>query len=348
MAVKFKDYYELLGVKRDATEDQIRQAYRKLARKHHPDVNPGDKSAEEKFKEINEAYEVLSDAEKRKRYDRLGANWKNGAEFTPPPGWGNVNVEYGDFSDIFGGAGSSTGGGFSDFFEALFGGGRTSDRDAQRRRSVARARASKGQDTEAEMAISLEDAHRGGIHRITIQAVRACPACNGTGEYNGNVCVTCRGQGQVLSPKTIDVNIKPGAREGSVIKLARQGQPGPRGAEAGDLYVKLGIKPHPIFSIAGDDLTAEVAVAAWEAVLGARIEVPTIEGKAEMTVPAGAQGGQRMRLRGQGLSKRGGGRGDLYVKLKIVVPTHPTDKEKELFKELAQASHFNPRLGSEK
>ena len=254
MAVKFKDYYELLGVKRDATEDQIRQAYRKLARKHHPDVNPGDKSAEDKFKEINEAYEVLSDAEKRKRYDRLGANWKNGAEFTPPPGWGNVNVEYGDFSEIFGGAGSSGGGGFSDFFEALFGGGRTADRDAQRRRSGAR-RAAKGQDTEAEMAISLEDAHRGGIHRITIQAVRACPACNGTGEFNGTVCATCRGQGQVLSPKTIDVKIKPGAREGSVIKLARQGQPGPRGAEAGDLYVKLGIKPHPIFSIAGDDLT---------------------------------------------------------------------------------------------
>jgi DnaJ-class molecular chaperone len=344
MAVKFKDYYELLGVKRDANEDQIRQAYRKLARKHHPDVTPGDKSAEEKFKEINEAYEVLSDPEKRKRYDRLGANWKNGAEFTPPPGWGNVNVEYGDFSEVFGGAG---GGGFSDFFESLFGGGRSTDRDAQRRRG-ARSRTSKGQDTEAEMAISLEDAHRGGVHRITIQAVRACPACNGSGELNGTVCSTCRGQGQVLSPKTIDVNIPPGAREGSVIKLARQGQAGSRGGEAGDLYVKLSIKPHTVFTVSGDDITAEVAIAPWEAVLGARIEVSTIEGKAEMTVPAGAQGGQRMRLRGQGLNRRGGGRGDLYVKLKIVVPTHPTDKEKELFKELAQASHFNPRMGSEK
>jgi curved DNA-binding protein len=344
MAVKFKDYYELLGVKRDATEDQIRQAYRKLARKHHPDVNPGDKGAEDRFKEINEAYEVLSDPEKRKRYDRLGANWKNGAEFTPPPGWGNVNVEYSDFSEVFGGSG----GGFSDFFEALFGGGRTADRDTQRRRSGRPRAASKGQDTEAEMAISLEDAHRGGVHRITIQAVRSCPTCNGTGEFNGTVCATCRGQGQVLSPKTIDVKIPPGAREGSVIKLARQGQPGARGAETGDLYVKLGIKPNTVFSVSGDDITAEVAIAPWEAVLGARIEVPTIEGKAEMAVPAGAQGGQRMRLRGQGLNRRGGGRGDLYVKLKIVVPTHPTDKEKELFKELAQTSHFNPRIGSEK
>jgi curved DNA-binding protein len=340
MAVKFKDYYELLGVKRDANEDQIRQAYRKLARKHHPDVNPGDKSAEDKFKEINEAYEVLSDPEKRKRYDRLGANWKNGAEFTPPPGWGNVNVEYSDFSEVFGG-----GGGFSDFFESLFGGGRSADRDTQRRRS-GRAKASKGQDTEAEMAISLEDAHRGGIHRITIQAVRVCPACNGAGELNGTVCATCRGQGQVLSPKTIDVNIPPGAREGSVIKLARQGQAGLRGTEAGDLYVKLGIKPHPVFAVSGDDITAEVAIAPWEAVLGARIEVSTIEGKAEMTVPAGSQGGQRMRLRSQGLNRRGGGRGDLYVKLKIVVPTHPTDKEKELFKELGETSRFNPRAGS--
>jgi DnaJ-class molecular chaperone len=255
-----------------------------------------------------------------------------------------VNVEYGDFSEVFGGGG---GGGFSDFFEALFGGGRTSDRDTQRRRG-GRPRAAKGQDTEAEMVISLEDAHRGGVHRITIQAVRACPACNGTGEFNGTVCATCRGQGQVLSPKTIDVNIPPGAREGSVIKLARQGQPGPRGGEPGDLYVKLGVRPHPVFSVSGDDITAEAAIAPWEAVLGAKIEVPTIEGKAEMTVPAGAQGGQRMRLRGQGLNRRGGGRGDLYVKLKIVVPTHPTDREKELFKNLAQASNFNPRAGSEK
>src|SRR6185295_18612475 len=153
MAVKFKDYYEILGVKRDATEDQIRQAYRKLARKHHPDLNPSDKAAEEKFKEINEANEVLSDPEKRKRYDQLGADWRNGAEFTPPPGWGRVNVDYEDLGSIF------SGGGFSDFFEALFGGGRSTDQKEPRRRS-SRSRA-KGQDAEAEMDISLEDAHRG-------------------------------------------------------------------------------------------------------------------------------------------------------------------------------------------
>lgn len=143
MAVKFKDYYEVLGVARDATDDQIRQAYRKLARKHHPDLNPGDKGAEEKFKSINEANEVLSDPEKRKRYDRLGANWKDGAEFTPPPGWGNVNVEYGDFSELFGG-----GGGFSDFFETLFGGARANRQEqaGQQRRRPAGNRSARGHD----------------------------------------------------------------------------------------------------------------------------------------------------------------------------------------------------------
>ena len=336
MAVKFKDYYEILGVKRDATEDQIRQAYRKLARKHHPDLNPSDKAAEEKFKEINEANEVLSDPEKRKRYDQLGADWRNGAEFTPPPGWGRVNVDYEDLGSIF------SGGGFSDFFEALFGGGRSTDQKEPRRRS-SRSRA-KGQDAEAEMDISLEDAHRGARHRITLQGARACPTCNGTGTSGGTVCATCRGSGQVLSPKTIDVNIPPGAREGSVIKVAKQGQPG-LGGEPGDLYIKLRVKPHPRLVVSGDDVTTEVPITASEAVLGAAIEVPTIDGKAEIKIPAGSQGGQRLRLRGQGLNRRGGGRGDAFVRLKVVVPTHPTEREKELYKELAEASQFKPRVG---
>ncbi|HST23148.1 MAG TPA: J domain-containing protein [Blastocatellia bacterium] len=337
MAVKFKDYYEILGVKRDATEDQIRQAFRKLARKHHPDVNPGDKSAEERFKEINEANEVLSDSEKRKRYDQLGANWQNGAEFTPPPGWSGVNVNYEDLGSVFGG------GGFSDFFESLFGGSRSAGQPDPRRRS-SRSRA-KGQDAEAEMEISLEDAHRGGRHRITLQSVRVCPTCNGSGTAGGNVCPTCRGAGQVLSPKNIDVNIPPGAREGSVIKLSKQGQPGQNGGEPGDLFIKLRIKLHSRFTVSGDDITTEVPITASEAVLGSSIEVPTIDSKAEMKIPAGSQGGQRLRLKGQGLNKRGGGRGDLYIRLKIVVPTNPTEREKQLYKELDETSQFKPRSG---
>jgi len=339
MAVKFKDYYEVLGVKRDATDDQIRQAYRKLARKHHPDVNPGDKVAEDRFKEINEANEVLSDPEKRKRYDQLGPNWKNGAEFTPPPGWGRVDVQFDDLGSMFGG------GGFSDFFETLFGGAKPSGQAEHRRRGT-RPRAGRGQDAEAEMEISLEDAHGGGRHRITLQGARSCSACGGKGTTSGVVCATCRGAGQVLSPKTIDVNIPPAARDGSVIKVSKHGQSG--SSEPGDLYIKLKIKPHNIFSVSGDDITAEVPISASEAVLGATIEVPTIDGKAEVKIPAGSQGGQRLRLRGQGLNRRGGGRGDQYVRLKVVVPTHPTDGEKQLYRDLSEASHFNPRAGWEK
>ena len=333
--MKFKDYYEILGVKRDATEEQIRQAFRKLARKYHPDLNPGDKAAEEKFKELNEANEVLSDADKRKRYDQLGANWKDGVEFTPPPGWGGgrVQVDPNDFGSIFG-----SGGGFSDFFESLFGGGRAAQADPRRSRSRA-----KGQDAEAEMEISLEDAHRGGRHRITLQGARACPTCQGTGAVSGGECATCRGAGQVLSPKSIDVNIPPGAREGSVIKLPRHGQPGAAGGEPGDLYIKLRLKPHPQFNVSDDDITIDLPITPSEAVLGTSLEVPTIEGKAEMKVPAGSQGGQRLRLRGQGLNRRGGGRGDQYVRLKVVVPTQPTEREKQLYKELAEASQFKPR-----
>jgi DnaJ-class molecular chaperone len=338
MAVKFRDYYEVLGIKRDANDDQIRQAYRKLARKYHPDLNPKDKGAEEKFKEINEANEVLSDPDKRKRYDQLGSNWKDGAEFTPPPGWGRVNIEYEDLGKIFGGGG----GGFSDFFEAFFGGGKSTEQPNQRRRG-SRSKANKGQDAEAQMEISLEDAHRGGRHRITLQGARTCAACKGSGESNGVVCASCRGSGQVLAPRTIDVNIPPAARDGSVIKVRKQGQQGSNGTEPGDLFITLKIKPHPVFSVSGDDITAEVPISPWEAVLGGAIEVPTIEGKAEMKIPAGSQSGQRLRLRGQGLNRRDGGRGDEYLKLKIVVPTNPTEREKQLFRELAEASQLKPR-----
>ena len=326
--MRFKDYYQVLGIERGATEEKVRQAYRRLARKYHPDLNPRDRTAEEKFKEINEANEVLSDPEKRKRYDQLGANWKDGVEFNPPPGWSGVNVEYQDLSSLFGG------GGFSDFFESLFGGQRASrERD---RRTRNNRKSSRSQSAEAEMEISLEDAHRGGRHRVTIEGLDACKTCGGTGASGGAVCSACRGTGQSPNPRTIDVNIPPGARDGSIIKLKGQGQPG-------DLLVKLRIRTHPVFTPSGDDITSEVPIAPWEAVLGATIEVPTLEGRAELKVPAGAQGGQRLRLRGQGLNKRGGGRGDAYVKLKIVVPSHASDQEKELYRQLADKSHFKPR-----
>src|SRR5215813_5167434 len=343
MAVKFHDYYQTLGFARAATVDEIKKAYRKLARKYHPDVNPNDKTAEEKFKEVSEAYEVLSDPEKRKRYDQLGANWKAGADFTPPPGWTPYGpggweggrVEYGDLRDIFGG-GAGAAGGFSDFFETLFGARRGAARGAPF--------AMRGQNMEAEMEIGLEDAHRGTTRAITIQSPSPCPACNGSGVLNNKPCPTCRGVGAVMRPKTLDVTIPAGVREGSVIRLAGQGEPGSGNAPSGDLLLRLRLKPHRLFSVTSEgDVQIDLPVAPWETALGARVSVPTLDGSVEMTIPAGAQGGQRLRLRGQGLNRRGGGRGDEYVRLKIVTPPRPTEKEKELFERLAAESKFNPR-----
>jgi curved DNA-binding protein len=336
MAVQFRDYYEVLGVPKTATEDEIKSAYRKLARKYHPDVNPGDKSAEEKFKELNEAYEVLSDPDKRKKYDALGPNWKAGEEFRPPPGWEGVNVQYGDFGDMFGGGGSA--GGFSDFFESLFGG---------RRRTGRRGAgfAMRGQDVEAEIPLTLEEAHRGGKRTITLQVTEPCPTCRGTGSKDGKtVCPTCRGAGVIRRPKSIEVTIPPGVRDGSVIRLTGQGEPGANGAPAGDLFLRVRLQPHRLFSVVGDsDVQIELPVAPWEPALGAKVQVPTLDGPVELKIPPGAQGGQRLRLRGRGLNRRGGGRGDQYVKLKIVIPPKLGPKEKELFEKLAAESRFNPR-----
>ena len=314
MAVKFKDYYEVLGVPRGASEDEIRKTYRQLARKYHPDVNPNDKSAEEKFKEINEAYEVLSDADKRKRYDELGANWKSGADFTPPPGARNGRVNFTDFADGFGGARSASD--FSDFFESLFG-GRGSARSSADFRMPA-------QDIEAEISLTLEEAHRGVKRNITLQS-------SGTDRM-----------------KSLEVTIPPGVRAGTVIRLAGQGEPGANGGPPGDLYLHVRIEPHPLFETIGDaDVQIEFPVAPWEAALGAKVTVPTLDGPVEMKIPSGTQGGKRLRLRGQGLptriNQRRGGRGDQYVKIKIVIPPKLTSKEKDLFEKLGAESHFDPR-----
>src|SRR5215831_1908112 len=239
MAVKFQDYYEVLGVTRTATADDIKKAYRKLARKYHPDVNPGDKSAEEKFKQIGEAYAVLSDPEKRQRYDQLGENWKAGADFTPPPGWEGGRVEYGDFSDLFG-AGRGMGG-FSDFFESLFG--------SRRGRRAGAGFAMRGQDIEAAIELSLEEAHHWTTRTITLQTTAVCPTCNGSGMRENQPCATCRGAGVVTRPKTLDVTIPAGVRYGSVIRLAGQGEPGTGNAPAGDLLLRLRLRPHSLFSV---------------------------------------------------------------------------------------------------
>jgi curved DNA-binding protein len=339
MAVKFRDYYEVLGIARTASADEIKKAYRKLARKYHPDVNPGDKTVEEKFKEINEAYQVLSDQEKRNRYDQLGENWKAGADFTPPPDWAEWGGREGarggfDFSEIFGeGRGPS---GFSDFFEAFFGGG-------QRARAGA-GFAMRGSDVEAEIPLTLAEAHRGVTRTIAIEVAESCPNCGGSGTKDKQICPTCRGRGSIRRPRSLEVNIPAGVRDGSVIRLAGQGEPGIGNAQAGDLLLRVRIRPHSLFSLIGeDDIQVELPIAPWEAALGANVSVPTLDGQVEMTIPAGAQGGQRLRLRGQGLNRRRGGRGDEYVKLKIVIPRRLSSTEKELFEKLAAESRFDAR-----
>ncbi|HEX3561082.1 MAG TPA: J domain-containing protein [Pyrinomonadaceae bacterium] len=347
MAVKTRDYYEVLGVGRSATGDEIKTAYRKLARKFHPDLNPGDKAAEERFKELQEAYDVLSDAEKRKLYDQYGENWRAVQQGggPPPPGWEGARARGGpraggaqaagfDFSDYDFGSFGAAGG--ADIFEELF---------SRAGRGRAR-RTNRGADVEAELELSLEEAHRGGRRTLQMQVAEVCPTCQGTGVVKDNqTCQTCDGTGQVVKPKTLEVNIPAGVRDGSTVRLAGQGGAGVNGAQAGDLYLHIRLRPHPVFTVRGDDTEVELPVASWEAVLGARVEVPTIEGRAEVTIPAGAQSGQRLRLRGQGLNKRKGGRGDEYVRLKIVVPKEPSAEERRLFEELRSVSRFNPRAG---
>lgn len=342
MAVKTKDYYEVLGVKRDASEDEIKKAYRKLARKFHPDLNPGDKAAEDQFKQLQEAYEALSDPENRKLYDQYGDDWravKSGAG-APPPGWEQAQPRTGggprgfDFNDFdFGSFRSSgAGGGGFDIFEELFGRARGRGR-----------RGGRGRDVEAELELSLEEAHRGGRRTLQMQTAEVCPTCNGAGVKDGKTCETCDGAGQVLRPKTIDVNIPSGVRDGSTVRLAGQGGAGSNGNESGDLYLHIRFRPHPVFSVNGDDLEVELPIAPWEAALGAKVEAPTIEGKVELTIPRGANTGQRLRLRGQGLNKRQGGRGDEYVRLKIVVAKEMSAEERRLYEELQRISGFKPR-----
>jgi DnaJ-class molecular chaperone len=303
MPVKFRDYYETLGVSRSASDDDIKKAYRKLARKYHPDLNPNNKQSEEKFKEVQEAYEVLGDKEKRGRYDQLGQNWKGGSDFTPPPNWQtdfdpSEIFGRGDVNDRFGRQG---GGAFSDFFEMFFGGmGRG-----------ANTRTQTTGDAETELTLPLIDMHRGTTQKLMVQFGR--------------------------TRKTIDVRIPPGARNDSRIRI-----PG-GGPNGGNLYVRLKQDPTSIFTVKGDDTEAEVEITPWEAALGAEIQIPTLDGRADIRIPAGVTSGQKLRLRSQGLNIRGGGRGDHFAKLKIALPKTLTAKEKQLFEELKRVSTFNPR-----
>jgi len=351
MGVKFKDYYEILGVPRDATEEQIKAAFRRLARKYHPDINKGDKDAESKFKDINEAYEVLRDKEKRRLYDQLGPNWQNGQDFRPPPGWENIKFHFtrrGPGGFRF----SSSPGGFSDFFETLFGGFDlfSDSNDLFSERDIFggqdgwnNGRPQRGEDLEVDVSVSVEDVYKGATKRMSFRFLETCPSCGGTGSGPTGICRECRGQGKVERTRSFSVKIPPGVLDGDRIRLANQGTQARDGGEPGDLYLRIHLAPHPLYKVEGRDLVMDLKLAPWEAALGTRVKIPTLDGRVNLKVPAGTSSGTRLRLRGKGLLKRGSGRGDLYAVVRIVVPEKLSERERELFESLARESGFNPR-----
>jgi curved DNA-binding protein len=322
--MQFKDYYEVMGVPRGATQDEIKRAYRKLARKFHPDVSK-EKNAEERFKELQEAYEVLKDTEKRAAYDQLGANWRQGQEFRPPPDWGK-GFEFTRGGSRRGPSGAGQAADFSDFFSELFGarspfGGSGFDAGKRGGRSYATA----GQDHVARVEIELEDAYSGGTRTLDVRTPEITP------------------DGHVTSkPRTLRVSIPAGVVAGQQIRLAGQGSPGTGGGPAGDLYLEIGLRPHPVFTLEGRDVLLQLPVAPWEAALGETVAVPTLGGSVDMKLPAGARSGQRLRLRGRGLP--GPTPGDQYVTLLIVLPPD-SPSTREFFERMKRELPFDPRAG---
>jgi molecular chaperone DnaJ len=393
-----KDYYALLGVKKTATADEIRKAFRKLARKHHPDVNPGDKKAEEKFKEISEANDILSDEKKRKVYDSLGyysdqidpataeaaarAGYGAGYAGGAGPGAGRQGgprgVDFGgfDFSDYAtnhpgeNAGGASSWGSFRDIFSGVFNqGGRP------------QAGPQPGTDLEYQVTVDFWSAIRGGVARLQVVRQEVCPGCKGkpssgsggqctdcqgtgqvtqmggrmkfkiecphcggTGKKNSE-CTTCHGEGTVTRTETVEVRIKPGTRDGQRIRLAGKGNAGTGGGSAGDLYLIIKIDTHPVFTRAGDDIQVTIPVTVPEAALGSKIEVPTIDGRAQLKIPPGTQSGQKLRMRGKGVPSAAheGVRGDQIVTVEMVVPQLRDERSKEILREFAKLNPEDPR-----
>jgi curved DNA-binding protein len=309
--MEFKDYYKILGLERTATQDEIKKAYRKLARTYHPDINK-DAGAEAKFKEISEANEVLSDTEKRAAYDQLGEQWKAGQDFRPPPDW--------DAGFEFSGASSGRAGGeFSDFFDTLFGGMHG------RRPSGGRAEFhARGEDHHAKILIDLRDSLDGATRALSLRI----PAVDADGHV-------------VLKDHTLNVTIPKGVTEGQSIRLKGQGGPGIGRLPAGDLYLEIHFNPDPLYRVAGSDLYVELPVAPWEAALGATVKFPTPAGPIMLKIPAGSSQGRELRIKGRGIPAAKPG--DLYAVLKIVLPAAYTERARQIYADMARELAFDPR-----
>src|SRR5579875_2496298 len=326
----YKDYYKILGVSKSASADDIKKAFRKLARKYHPDVNPGDKKAEEKFKEINEAYEVLSDPDKRRKYDTLGPNWQE--QFGFSPGASRRTYTYRSSPADFDSNGS-----FSDFFEALF--GRSGAGAARPGGTRADFRRRVGDNIEQPVEVTLAEAYIGATRTFNIQSTEVCPLCRGTGEIGGKPCANCGAQGMIARNKRIQVKIPAGVDNGSKIRVAGEGQPGIGGGPRGDLYLTISVKPDPVYERKGDDLYMDIEVDLLTAMLGGEVPVPLPDSrKLILTIPAETQNGRLFRLSGKGMPRlRGEGNGTLYARVKVVLPMHLTSEERGLFEKLARS-----------
>lgn len=372
-----QDYYDLLGVPRKASAKDIRTAFRKLARKYHPDLNPGDKSAEEKFKQLQEAYDVLSDTKKRQMYDQYGFYADNlpggvpGGSMHPDDAGAGVNFDFGGFD--FGGGGGQAGGGssFRDLFSQFFRGGRG---------AAAEPEHEPGGDLEYKIEIDFWDAVRGAVKKLTITRLDTCATCQGTGAVGSaqtcttchgsgtiqqaagkmkfnvpctrcggtgkirKVCPTCSGEGRLRHTETIDVRIPAGVASGSRVRVPGKGNVGTMGAPAGDLYLHVEVKPHAFFERRGNDLYTKVPVTVSEATLGAKVEVPTIDGRSLVRIPPGTNSGSTLRLKEKGVpSARSGSRGDQYVEIQVVVPQPTDERVRNLMKELESVAPEDPR-----
>ena len=328
-----RDFYEALGIARTATEKDLRAAYRKLARKFHPDVNPNDKAAEARFKEVNNAYEVLSDPEKRKKYDKYGERWEMADQMEEAQRRG------GGTGGFRGAQGAEAFGDFGSIFDNLFRRERGGPRGAPGNR--------RGQDIETPVEVSLEEAFKGTARTVNLQSPEACTTCGGTGEVAGAICHNCEGMGTVVRPRRLEVRIPAGVKTGSRVRIAGEGRPGSGKGSPGDLYLVVTVLPHRNFERKGDDIVTEVEVPLLDAILGGEVTVPMLEGRVALRIPELTQNGRQIRLTGKGMPVLGAAeqRGDLYVKVRVQLPESLSPEERAHF-EAIRESRTAARAGS--